>query len=673
MRVAATARRFPIRLGFSVVRCLAVQCGVFAVVARARLIPRARAVLDCRHSPRWSVFLDAVLANRDRGYPVDIDLAMQAFELFMQDVGLYTARKHKELSQNTCASWEYLVEDMCMDVPRSNESHEFTERPCFYGDLNARWVFARHLDVLGWSSEGYNMCQLFDPPLLARSIFQLYQYYSDWSEESSWPISPFDILASAGRCCLPEAHSKGIIACDATSASMWEILSDSDLISPGFIPKLPRWSQPLVMWHDILDKRSRVHRPLSLLPPRETPHVLQVWELGIHKTLSAEVLTALHRATRANNGHCLARNLVTHQYPTLMARCPLYANAKMSCHDDHDIVNEIVDAAIISRLAWRRDATTGRDVEYKESLGWQDWETLGSNLAAALPPMMLSVDLFVVTQPIAFLIAVKTNSALQTIPTLLYMSSVWTYMLHVEAHARFKDLFVAEANRPGNMFVSQFAWQWQGIRSALKVDALVQGGLSLYTGIRPKAVPSRGLLVLSRDSPRDMLMVCLFTRRNGELSPAQRLKDIEFATWELRRSWAEMSAFQAAAIFPYSSFTLTFEELYNMAVPILIPRRLSKHLYGASHTIGRGGPRAFQLRFQSLSLFETFCRPMVLHFDSLAELLRLAGPGPIAAGKLMVVRQTAAVWVTGLQRKGLNFWKAALLPLLPSPSTSLLS
>merc|ERR1711972_1278891 len=100
--------------------------------------------------------------------------------------------------------------------------------------------------------------------------------------------------------------------------------------------------------------------------------------------------------------------------------------------------------------------------------------------------------------------------------------------------------------------------------------------------------------------------------------------------------WKVMAAFQAAVILPYSSFTLTFEELYNMAVPIMIPRHLSKHVYDLPfHHRYRSG---FEAVFHRLANFEYFCRPMVTRFDSLADLFVRTGPGSV--GTLISLRHT---------------------------------
>merc|ERR1712196_75754 len=96
-----------------------------------------------------------------------------------------------------------------------------------------------------------------------------------------------------------------------------------------------------------------------------------------------------------------------------------------------------------------------------------------------------------------------------------------------------------------------------------------------------------------------------------------------------------MAQFSAAALFPYTVFLLTFEELYSLAVPIFIPRHLSKHVYHYWYTLKKSSlPQTLRVAydpwlpqsFHYLAYMEFFRRPHVAHFDSLANLLGRTGP-----------------------------------------------
>jgi len=183
-----------------------------------------------------------------------------------------------------------------------------------------------------------------------------------------------------------------------------------------------------------------------------------------------------------------------------------------------------------------------------------DPETLAVDLEKAAAPHAHEVDLVVVTQPVALLMAVLHAPSLARKPVVVYMSTIMQYMVRARDRSLFRNVFAAAARNPENTFVTQYPWLQLYVQQAGGGLLPAVRGLSLYTGIAAGAFrnATRGLLVLDR--PFDDILPCLVLAARDSLKPAARTP-INFRG---RASWNEMAEFMAVAIFPYTFFLMAF-------------------------------------------------------------------------------------------------------------------
>mmetsp|Transcript_14004 Transcript_14004/g.49297 ORF Transcript_14004/g.49297 Transcript_14004/m.49297 type:complete len:659 (-) Transcript_14004:31-2007(-) len=629
------------------------------VGASAPVAASARDILDCQHKPLWAEFLHGLRWVASQGYPVDGPVAQQAADLVQEDADIYRTAKHRHRSSLTAQAWEQLIHEMCQGLPgipqrcEADANISAASGSCFYGDMNARWYLARVMPSVSNNARDLNVSYWVETSQLSRNIFNIHNTFSDWVEESSWPVYPIDLLASAGRCCSHGSfRRRNVCKTPRGIQHRWRFLSDSDVVDPAEVPKRPRWKVPPRGWHRIVGWRTVAAdmRP-ALPPPRGPSEVVRVWELGVHKTLSAEALTSIHRALRAGGRSMVFRNLFLEQYPFYMDRCALYT--KMQCNDERDAISEVVTSAIVQAVPYLGSDMASMEFQYKPDWSWGELEDFGRRLAGAIQAWGLLVDLFVVTQPVCFLVPFGLTPGLRDVPLLMYTASHAGYMQGKGTSRLFSEFFQRSLlGRTGATFVTMFAWNAFMYEGALRVRLPVIGGMSLYMGVMPQPVPSRGLYVLRKDQPDDCLMQCLMLRIAREVGFADEISFIG----DFKATYREMAKFRAAALFPYVSFSMTFEELGNLAVPIFVPRHHSKHVYDPP--LYTASKVSFITHFSRLPNFETFTRALVVHFDSLADLFAKLAPAQDA--RIAALRHTMAARVAASRRERLGLWQAAL-------------
>lgn len=633
----------------------------------------AREILNCKGKEGWEDFLTLVLENTEKGWPIEAPVSQFALDLFHRDTDLYEVHKHRHMSSLTCPAWEQLVSEMCEGV-KGGCGHGSTaedlqydapdpKQSCFYGDINARWVLARVMQKTINNNYGQvlNISHFFETSQKARNIFNLHTVFSDWVEESSWPILPLDILASSGRC--GSIFGRRRAGCGSErpqkrGAIPWIVLPDSDVVDPSTVPKIRGFATAHAGWHRVVLRQTRPEdfegKRLLTGRPSSEGREIRVWELGIHKILSAEVLTALHRAALDMGILMRTRNLLNEQYPAYMDRCSLYVN--MSCVTYNDQLSEVVTNAIVRSSSWFSAEGASMDWQYYDVWSWATLTSFARSLTWVVEAFSFSADLLVVTQPLVLLAALKLSPALRSLPTLVYSSSHLDYMVERHTHKLWKSFLVTQLAQSRNVLVSMFSWNAFMMESALRLQTIpVIGGVSLYMGAGPKTIPTKGLYVLSRDTPDDCLVQCLLRRLRTELSPNSFQGDIVFAR-DFKSSWREIAKFHAVALFPYASFTMTLEELLNLAVPVFVPRHYSKHIYDTPFLPRT--PASLRAVFSRLAMFETFTRPFIVHFDSLSDLLRRLSPARDAHMKLW--KQTMVAYSADQALKRLALWKAVL-------------
>jgi len=579
-----------------------------------------KAILDCRWDPHWSWFLDMLQANMDAGLPVDIPLVQKAVWLVERDPDVFSLVEGPEGKESP--AWPRFVESLCMPGPSNPPI-------CLLGHIAAEWFIARHGGAPGANSTTFLKFANAHAGLPFRQL--------DFSEESAWPVQPLDILASLSRGRRPRGPH---------------------VANPRGTPKWIHGPWPMPIGRVVADEPPlRICRsgPPSIM-------TLRAWELGIHKTLAAEILTTLHRAASTGGGSLHARNLISHQYPARLPRCELYRNAGMACNEQFDDVNRAVERHVVWSAAKHWISGQHPEVEFPHVI--QDVDLLAADLRRVAEPLVREVDFLVITQPAALLMAVMGVPRLLLKPIVLYMSTHMYYMIWARERARFRELFVTAARDPKNIFVVNYAWLQLYVQRLGGITLPTLQGLSLYTGVARPRNATRGLLVLDR--PKEEILACLLRDTVRALEPAAR-SEVVFRQELQGGSWQEMASFAAAAIFPYTVFLLAFEELYSMAVPIFIPRHLSKHSYQYWYTVTLASLPA-SLReaydpwrpetFHYLGYTEFFRRPQVATFDSLAELMRRVSPGASAA--LTATRSAMRLRVASARRSVLAFWRGEL-------------
>lgn len=168
------------------------------------------------------------------------------------------------------------------------------------------------------------------------------------------------------------------------------------------------------------------------------------------------------------------------------------------------------------------------------------------------------------------------------------------------------------------------------------------------------------------ERPNDVALLCLLRHLAGSLPEELRPKDMA-SRKEMGGEWSQMAKYAAAALFPKVLFLLTFEELYQMAVPLFVPTHISKYVYQywfadqAKH-LPRSQRRLYDpwrpATYSSLALCEWFQRPLVGRFNSLAHLLEQVAPGE--AANLLRIRQAMQEENARVRSRVLQFWSRAI-------------
>jgi len=254
------------------------------------------------------------------------------------------------------------------------------------------------------------------------------------------------------------------------------------------------------------------------------------------------------------------------QYPERVTRCELYHAAGMGCDEGRHPVSEAVERVFMVNSIFDLCAQIGKHAIFAaaERLEHYAWRLAGA------------VDLVVITQPAVLLAVVLATPSLRSKSILVYLSTLPFYQVDDGDRPWFRHLFASAAKEPQVAFTTNDSWLQLHVKRVARAVMTTVRGLALYTGVKPVEHASRGLLICHR--PRDEALPCLLQRLVTSMHAEKRPYEIVFGANSLSGYWNDMANFMAVALFPKAFYSMLFEEIYAMAVPIFVPQHLSMHI-----------------------------------------------------------------------------------------------
>ncbi|CAK9028438.1 Uncharacterized protein SCF082_LOCUS18366 [Durusdinium trenchii] len=479
----------------------------------------AQSFLDCDDS--WSDFRTRLASNAERGFPRDVELAVVAQDLVQQ----YGDDLEVDPGANYGASrgMRTFTEHCNAPTPKGDF--------CLYGLVSALWMIARHDHP-----DSQNLLQHANF-LLGSTM----NHVLDFTESSAWPIGTLDILAN--------------------------------LESPD------RFLLPA----EIKQRATRTLRPLAVvesqrLPERfEHPPIrLEVWELGVHASLSAEAIQMLLRTLAV--AEFKFRNILKDQYPLwLPEKCQtLYWHPRLDCTEPEDEITELFRSFVpLSATSKEPIVDMDRFIREFEKVAGQ---------------RLNFVDLLVCTVPYLCLLFEPVD-----LPTIGYFGHPLLFMVPEEEELRekFWKRFADMEAKSGVAFAvsdpflqMQYEYQLGRRLTVLRTHAL-------YTGATH--MPQRPEEILVLDRPHEAILMCTLQRLLGEpldwRTSDGRLRAAGSATYPFRfltrqltdKKFSTFAQFRAVALWPYDMDLITFYEFYGMNMPIFMPSHLSKYIFHQDH------------------------------------------------------------------------------------------
>ncbi|CAK9009615.1 unnamed protein product [Durusdinium trenchii] len=479
----------------------------------------AQSFLDCDDS--WSDFRTRLASNAERGFPRDVELAVVAQDLVQQ----YGDDLEVDPGANYGASrgMRTFTEHCNAPTPKGDF--------CLYGLVSALWMIARHDHP-----DSQNLLQHANF-LLGSTM----NHVLDFTESSAWPIGTLDILANLES-------------------------PDRFLLPP-----------------EIKQRATRTLRPLAVvesqrLPERfEHPPIrLEVWELGVHASLSAEAIQMLLRTLAV--AEFKFRNILKDQYPLwLPEKCQtLYWHPRLDCTEPEDEITELFRSFVpLSATSKEPIVDMDRFIREFEKVAGQ---------------RLNFVDLLVCTVPYLCLLFEPVD-----LPTIGYFGHPLLFMVPEEEELRekFWKRFADMEAKSGVAFAvsdpflqMQYEYQLGRRLTVLRTHAL-------YTGATH--MPQRPEEILVLDRPHEAILMCTLQRLLGEpldwRTSDGRLRAAGSATYPFRfltrqltdKKFSTFAQFRAVALWPYDMDLITFYEFYGMNMPIFMPSHLSKYIFHQDH------------------------------------------------------------------------------------------
>eukprot|EP00438_Fugacium_kawagutii_P015591 Skav229724 [mRNA] locus=scaffold49:372576:374408:- [translate_table: standard] len=499
-------------------------------LAVAHLAWAAQNFLDCDES--WSSFRGLLQQNAQQGFPREMDLAVEAQQLIQQHSPQMEV--DGEAAYGASLGMRQFL-GSCNQPPYA-EAQNF----CLYGVVSALWVIARH-----------------DHPdrrtLLMHANFLLgstMNHVLDFTESSGWPISLVDILANL------EAADKDM-----------DFLLPPEVRQRFEMPKVGRQTSVEIL-EDVRVADQFGHPPIRL----------EIWEVGVHASLSAEVIQMLARVLSVHEFKF--RNLIKDQYPLwLPEKCKtLYWHPRMQCSEPEDEITEL----------FRRRVPLS--ASSKEAIG--DMDSFVAEFEKVAGSRLNYVDILVCTVPYLCLLLEPVD-----LPTLGYFGHPLLFMVPDEPDLRksfwerFSDM---SQKRQVEFGVSDpfLQMQFEYQLGAPKLPVLRTH--ALYTGATH--FPQRNDEVLVLDRPHEAILMCTLQHFLGGYPvdwPVMegRLRMASSTTYPFRfitramtdKEFSTFAQFRAVVLWPYDMDLITFYEFYGMNMPIFMPKHLSKYIFHQGH------------------------------------------------------------------------------------------
>lgn len=494
-------------------------------------------ILDCNSDPEWSSFRLRLVQNSNRGFPVDGELVLEAQQLL---------QKHKDAlvpDQNAAYGASEAMQSFFTrcNAPPSTPEQSLPPRFCLYGIVAALWLMARsgHPDRLG---------------LLGHAEFLLgstMRHSLDFMESSGWPVTSLDVFANVQR-----------------PAEDFRLPSSLQLyVTPQADPLLTIRPVENSQSNHIFDKPVRIN----------------VWEIGVHASLSAEPLQMWARYFP--RVELLHRNLIQDQYPPwLPDKCTtLYGNTRLTCD------TQIDDITTLFRTRIPHSSTSKDPVESIDLFRAEFISVVGSRLDG--------VDAFLCTVAYLCLLLRDIN-----LPVIGYFGHPLLFMAPRDSNSR--DRFWAQftemsARKHVAFAVSdpflqmQFEYQIGTPRlPAIRTHAL-------YTGATHYPARANDILVLDR--PHESVVMCVIQSLMPGVGEAGRDQEWPVGDGRLRaasspgypyrfltraltdKQFSTFAQFRAVILWAYDMDLITFYEFYSMNMPIFMPSHLSKYVFQQDH------------------------------------------------------------------------------------------
>eukprot|EP00435_Cladocopium_sp_Y103_P027957 s1218_g6.t3 len=504
----------------------------------------AQNFLDCDET--WSSFRTLLERNAEQGFPRDVDLAVSAQEL----IQLHTPAMEVDGDAAYGASLGMRQFLGSCNRPPNVQGEDF----CLYGMASALWVIARH-----------------DHPdrrnFLQHASFLLgstMNHVLDFMESSGWPISLVDILANL------EAADKNE-----------EFLLPPEARRRFEMPKVGRQTSVEIL------EAVRVADQFEHSPIR-----LEVWEVGVHASLSAEVIQMLTRIFSVHEFKF--RNLIKDQYPLwLPEKCgTLYWHPRMDCvePEDTDEITQLFRRRVPLSASSKALADSKKSLSAQEAI--VDMEGFVAEFEKVAGARLNYVDVLVCTVPYLCLLLEPVD-----LPTLGYFGHPLLFMVPDEPDIRnsFWERFSQMSKKSSVEFaVSDPFLQMQFEYQLGSPKLPVLRTHALYTGATH--FPQRSEEVLVLDRPHEAILLCTLQRFLGgepldwPLSEG-RLRVASSTSYPYRfitramtdKKFSTFAQFRAVLLWPYDMDLITFYEFYGMNMPIFMPSHLSKYIFHQGH------------------------------------------------------------------------------------------
>ena len=501
----------------------------------------SRTILDC--TSEWDGFkldLHQFIRMYPNGSATDRDSLYESARSIVNQFSPYT--------DYTNPSDEYSIPVLAQFVRTCNTAPaNFTAGDCLYGLVNALWVVA-------FASN--NMAPLHTALAI---LGERTRRNLDFIESSDWPIRTVDIV---------------------------HILDDpSRPILPLIVPNRSPLSIRTPMEHSFAGSRR------DTVPSNNHTH-LTVWEVGVHASLTAEVITML-TVTRPHMT-VIHRRLIQDQYPRILTEdTDVICSQMYAVIGICDTVNDTLTAFFRERIPWSAFSSDPiPDI---------------SALRLAFQAILVKNDIVLPDIVVCTIPALCLLFAGLYVKVVGYFGHPLLFMTSVADADAVVDFFQAKSNQHTFVVTDPFlAMQYQYTLGGSPVPFVRT--LGLYTGVRWTGGEYTDILVWDR--PHDVALMCALqavlteyceghpvsTHIRSEASIVRTGGVVRRTAQDQRfpyrfvsksalaeKTYLEFSKFAAVVLFPYDMDLVAFYEFTSMGIPILIPSSAEKYLFSQGH------------------------------------------------------------------------------------------